>query len=118
MSQTKAQTSIIYSVNVRLGGGGMGSSLLEMLLGLQHANLLSQVIVSSCKTDRLPRALISQLGLIGRVQKRLSLYDPSEWLMGYLENWVFDHWASRVMHSGTIFSGWTGMCLTSLRAAQ
>ncbi len=109
---------ITYSANVRLGGGGMGSSILEMLLGLHAAGLLSQVLISSCKTDQLPRSLITQLGLWGRIQKRLSLYDPTEWLGGYLENRMFDRWASRAMRPSPIFSGWTGMCLTSLYTAQ
>jgi len=109
---------VAYSVNVRLGGGGMGSSILEMLIGLHQTGLLSQAIVSSCKTDRIRRELITQLGFLGRVQKRLSLYDPTEWLAGYLENRIFDRWASRVMRPARIFSSWTGMCLTSLRVAQ
>jgi hypothetical protein len=93
---------VAYSVNVRLGGGGMGSSILEMLIGLHQTGLLSQAIVSSCKTDRIRRELITQLGFLGRVQKRLSLYDPTEWLAGYLENRIFDRWASRVMRPANI----------------
>jgi glycosyltransferase involved in cell wall biosynthesis len=89
-----------------------------MLIGLHQAGLLSQAIVSSCKTALIPRELITQMGFPGRVQKRLSLYDPSGWLVSYLENRIFDRWANRVTRPARIFSSWTGMCLTSLQAAQ
>lgn len=110
--------NLVYAVNVRLGGGGMGSSVLEMLVGLHEAGLLKQAIVSSCKTDQLPRSLITQMGLVGRIQKRLSLYDPTGWVAGYIENRAFDRWASIVMQPSQIFSSWTGMCATSMRAAS
>ncbi len=110
--------SIVYSVNHRLGGGGMGNSVLEMLVGLHQAGLLKQVMVSSSKTEQLPRHLITSMGIIGRLQKRLCLYDPTEWLLSYLECRIFDRWVSQVMQSSPIFSSWTGICLTSLQKAK
>ena len=109
---------VVYSVNHRLGGGGMGSSVLEMLVGLHQAGLLKQAIVSSCKTDRLPRHLITEMGLLGRIQKRLSLYDPTGWLAGYVESRIFDRWTSAVMQPSQVFSSWTGICATSLQTAS
>lgn len=112
------QPQTVYSVNHRLGGGGMGSSVLEMLIGLYEAGLLKQVIVSSSRTTRLPASLITAQGLWGRAQKRLSLYDPSKWVANYLESCLFDWWASRVMKPAEIFSSWTGIALTSLQIAH
>jgi len=110
--------SIVYSVNHRLGGGGMGNSVLEMLVGLHQAGLLKQVMVSSSKTEQLPAHLITSMGVIGRLQKRLSLYDPTEWLLNYLESRIFDRWVSQIMPASPIFSSWTGICLTSLQKAK
>ncbi|MBI5300715.1 MAG: glycosyltransferase family 4 protein [Chloroflexi bacterium] len=109
---------VVYSVNHRLGGGGMGNSVLEMLIGLHQAGLLKQAIVSSSKTDRLPRVFITDLGFLGRLQKRLAIYDPSGWYLNYLESVFFDQWASRVMQPCQVFSSWTGICATSLRIAR
>jgi glycosyltransferase involved in cell wall biosynthesis len=96
----------------------MGSSVLEMLVGLHGAGLLKQAIVSSCKTDRLPRELVTEMGFLGRVQKRLSLYDPTGWCANYIEGRIFDLWTSRVMQPSPVFSSWTGICATSLRTAK
>ena len=96
----------------------MGSSVLEMLIGLHEAGLLKQVIVSSSITTRLPASMITAQGVWGRVQKRLSLYDPSKWAANYLESCFFDWWASRVMKPAEIFSSWTGIALTSLQIAH
>lgn len=108
---------VVYSVNVRLGGGGMGNSIEEMLRGLYEARLLKQVIVSSCKTTALPAHLITAQGFLGRVQKRLGFYDRSGWL-DYLFARVFDRWANRVMQPAEIFESWTFCCLTCLQTAK
>ena len=109
---------VVYSVNHRLGGGGMGNSVLEMLVGLHQAGLLRQVIVSSSNTDRLPRALITEMGFLGRAQKRMAIYDPTGWWLDYLESIFFDYWTSRVMRACRVFSSWTGICAMSLQVAR
>jgi glycosyltransferase involved in cell wall biosynthesis len=108
---------VVYAVNVRLGGGGMGSSQVEIIRGLLDAHLLKQVIVSSCRTSMIPARLITAQGFWGRVQKRLAFYEPSGW-GDYLANRLFDRWASYVMQSADIFEGWTGFCATCLQVAK
>lgn len=109
--------TIVYSANIRLGGGGMGSSVAEKLRGLHQANLLKQLIVSSFKPTDIPAALITAQGFWGRVQKRLAFYERSGW-GDYIVNRRFDRWASRVMQPAEIFESWTGFCMTSLQTAK
>lgn len=117
LSSANAHPAVVYSANVRLGGGGMGSSLVEPLVGLHQAGLLRQVFVSSHKASPLPPNLIRAQGVWGRVQKRLEFYDPTGWV-SYLVNSLFDAWVRRSLPLTPIFESWTGFCLNSLIAAQ
>ncbi len=108
---------VVYSANVRLGGGGMGSSLVQMIVGLHAANLLRQVIVSSYRPTPIPSGLITSQGLFGRALKRLAFLERTGW-GDYLTNRQFDRWASWVMQPADIFESWTGFCLSSLKTAK
>lgn len=109
--------SLVYAANVRLGGGGMGNSLVEIMRGLLERGWLKQVIVSSFKPTAIPAHLITAQGFWGRVQKRLAFYEPTGW-GDYFTNRLFDLWASRVMQPADGFEGWTGFCETCLRVAH
>jgi glycosyltransferase involved in cell wall biosynthesis len=95
----------------------MGNSLLEIVAGLDRANLLKQLIVSSNKATSLPSHKVVSQGWIGRGQKRLAFYERTGW-GEYLVNRLFDHWAVQVMQPADIFESWTGFCVTSLQAAK
>jgi len=109
--------TVAYSANVRLGGGGMGSSLLALVTSLHRAQVLQQVIVSSYKDVSFPTQLVTSIGLLGRLQKRSVIYDPTGW-SDYFANRLFDAWASRVIRPVEIFESWTGFCELSLMSAK
>ena len=108
---------VVYAANVRLGGGGMGNSLVEIMRGLLETHFLKQVIVSSFKPTAIPAHLITAQGFWGRAQKRLAFYEPTGW-GDYFANRLFDAWASRMMQSANTFEGWTGFCETCLQVAK
>jgi starch synthase len=111
------EAPVVYSANARLGGGGLGSSVAEILGGLYDAGLLRQVIASSCKSAPVPLRLLTTQGAIGRMQKRLAAYDPTGW-SDYLCNRIFDLWAGRIIQSSRLFESWTTFCITSLQQAR
>lgn len=108
---------IVYTANVRLGGGGMGTSLAEILRGLVQNNLLKQLIVSSYRATDFPPQLITSQGLLGRIQKRLAFYERTGW-GDWINNRLFDLWVSRIMQPADLFESWTGFCASSLARAQ
>jgi len=108
---------IVYSIDAKLGGGGIGATAHQAALGIYRAGALERIFVSSIAQTEIPTKLIHRLGFVGRVIKYAGAKDPSG-LIYSLEGDAFDRWVASQMPRGDIFHGWNGMCLRSLRTAK
>ncbi|MCI0477106.1 MAG: glycosyltransferase family 4 protein [Anaerolineales bacterium] len=109
--------NIVYSIDAKLGGSGIGFIAYNAAAGIHHAGLLARLFVSSNAQTTIPRAHIRQWGIVGRGVKYLAAKD-STGLIAYLENTLFDYWVAAQLPAADIFHGWNNMCLQSLRRAR
>ena len=108
---------IVYSVDAKLGGSGIGFIAYNAAAGIYHAGFVTRLFVSSNAQTTIPNALIRQWGILGRGLKYLAAKD-STGLIAYLENTFFDYWVAPQLPDARIFHGWNNMCLQSLRRAK
>jgi glycosyltransferase involved in cell wall biosynthesis len=100
---------ILYSIDARFGGSGIGYTAYNAVLGIYQAGGLRQLFINSNAQTAIPRALIRQWGLPGRGLKYLAAKDQTG-LINYLENLLFDAWVGAQISAGDICHGWNGMC--------
>lgn len=106
---------VIYSINARLGGGGIGNTALHAVKGPARQGLLKRVICSSAVPGVLDPAKIRSLGLAGRMSKRLSVLEKSGRLNN-LVNEAFSLWSSRVLESCDVLHCWSNLGRTLEKA--
>jgi len=103
---------VIYAVNARLPGGGVGNVAYHDAVGVQQSGHLQQLIASSLRDQTFANSRVSTLGLLGRAFKRLGLYDPTGYVYA-LDGALFDQFAARqltdcdIVHSWHTHSYWT-----------
>ena len=105
---------VIYAINARLGGGGIGSTALNAVLGPERAGCLKRVICSSNAQAAIRPRQVRSLGMLGRVIKRVAFLDKS----GRLNDWadpLFDRWASAVLEPSTVLHCWNDLGHTLAR---
>jgi hypothetical protein len=108
---------VIYSIDARLGGGGIGNVAQRAAEGIYRAGALTRLFVSSNAQDDIPTSKMQHLGILGRALKLLAAKDTTG-LVYHLESSLFDAWVAAHQLRGNIFHGWNGMCLWSLRQAR
>ncbi len=108
---------VIYSIDARLGGGGIGNTACQAVWGIYRASHLALVFASSNAQAEIPSSLIRQWGLLGRSFKYLGAKDGTG-LVYHFESQLYDAWVAARLPRGDIFHGWNGMCLRSLRQAK
>lgn len=105
---------VIYAINARLGGGGIGNTALNAVLGPERAGRLKRVICSSNAQAAIPPRRIRSLGLLGRAVKRIAHYDKS----GRLNDWadpLFDRWARAALEPSAVLHCWNDLSRTLAR---
>lgn len=107
---------VVYSIDARLGGSGIGYTAYNAVSGIYRAGFLKRAFVSSNKSD-IPGSLIGQWAPMGRILKYLGAKDPSGLIYHVDEN-LFDAWVAARLPAGDVFHGWNAMCLRSLRKAK
>lgn len=108
---------IVYSIDAKFGGSGIGWTAYNAVVGIYRAGFLARLFVNSNAQTTIPRTLIRQWGIVGRGIKYLAAKDSTA-LLDYLENTLFDFWVAAQLSTAHIFHGWNGMCLQSLRRAR
>lgn len=108
---------VIYSVNAKFGGAGVGNTAFHAVSGIYRAGSLERLFVSSNAQHRVPSSRIRQWGVFGRGIKYLSAKEPSG-LLDHLGNVLFDSWVAAQLPRGDIFHGWNALALHSLRAGK
>lgn len=108
---------VIYSIGVRFAGGGIGNIAYQAVRGIHQQATLTRLLASSSRPTEIPADLIHDMGLSGRILRRLAFHDPTRRLTP-LSNVIYDVWASRQMVPCDIFHGWDGQALRSLRRAK
>lgn len=108
---------VIYSINAKFGGAGVGNIAFHAVSGIHRAESLERLFINSNAQHRVPSSRIRQWGIFGRGIKYLSAKEPS----GLLDHWsnvLFDAWVAAQLPRGDIFHGWNGLALASLRASK
>ena len=108
---------IVYSLDAKLGGAGIGFIGYNAAVGIFQAGLLERLLISSNAQRTIPDSLIRQWGVLSRGVKYLAAKDPTG-LLAYLDNTLFDYWVAPQLPAAQIFHGWNNMCLQSLRRAK
>jgi len=108
---------VIYSIDAKLGGGGIGNTAYNAVEGIYQAGLLKQLFISSNAQKTIPLSLIHQWGILGRGLKYLGSKDKSG-LIYYLNSLAFDGWVTPQLSSGNIFHCWHGHALWGMRKAK
>lgn len=108
---------VIYSIGAKFAGGGIGRTAFHAVHGLYLHDLLQRLICGSYLPSDIPEEKIRSLGLPSRLLRKLATYDPSKRL-SYLDNILYDLWASRQMERSDIFHVWNGFGLQSLLKAK
>ena len=108
---------VIYVVNARLPGGGVGNVAYQQALGVQQHGYLHRLIASSLRDQSFAGSPASTLGLPGRIFKRLALYDPTGRVYP-LEDAVFDQFAARHVTDCDVLHGWHGHSYRAKRKAR
>lgn len=108
---------VAYSIGVRFAGGGIGNIAYQAVRGIHQQATLVRLLASSSRPTEIPAELIRDMGLPGRILRRLAFHDPTRWL-NPLSNVIYDAWASRQLVACDIFHGWDGQALRSLRRAK
>jgi glycosyltransferase involved in cell wall biosynthesis len=107
---------IVYGVNARLAGSGIGYRAYQAALAAHHRDLLVRLLVSSNAQTRIPHSLVREWGAVGRGSKFLAARDPTG-LLYHVEGVAFDAWSSMHLPAADLFCGWLGGCLRTLRRA-
>ncbi len=105
---------IIYSINARLAGGGIGDTAYYAVLGSYRAQCLKRVICSSSLPREIPREKIHSLGLFGRIQKRIASVDRSGRLNDAVDRF-FDDWSSAALEECDLLHCWSDLGRTLTR---
>ena len=108
---------VIYAINARLGGGGIGNTSFQAVQGPERAKCLKRVICSSNAQTDIPRQRVRSLGPIGRLMKRIAVTDAS----GRLDEWVnvvFDLWSSAVLEPCDVLHCWSDLGRTLARGKR
>ena len=108
---------VIYSIDARLGGSGVGYTGYNAAVGLYQAGILARLFVGSNAQTTIPAALIRQWGIVNRGLKYLGAKDSSG-LIYYLDSMLFDAWVAARLPQGDILHSWHGHSLWSLRKAK
>lgn len=109
--------SVIYSIGAKFAGGGIGTTAFHAVHGLYLHDLLQRLICGSYLPSDIPQEKIRSIGLPSRLLRKLATYDPSRQL-SYLDNIVYDLWASRQIERSDFFHVWNGFGLRSLLKAK
>ncbi len=96
---------VIYVVNARLPGGGVGNVAYYAALALQQHGYLQRLIASSLRDTSFDASPASTLGIVGRGLKRLTIYDPTDTLYR-IDDSLFDRFAARHVTACDIVHGW------------
>jgi glycosyltransferase involved in cell wall biosynthesis len=107
----------IYSVGVRLGQGGVGTTARHAVNGLWRAGFLSKLIVNSYYRVPLPRQAVHSMGWVGRAIKKIAFYERSGRATD-LTDAIFDAWAAPQVTACDVFHGWGNMSLRQIRRAH
>jgi glycosyltransferase involved in cell wall biosynthesis len=108
---------VIYSINARLGGGGIGNTAYYAVSGPERTGELKRVICSSNARSELPRRRVRALGVAGQIIKRLAFADKS----GRLNDWanrIFDRWSSIVLERCDVLHCWSDLSQTLARGKR
>lgn len=108
---------VVYSINAKFGGPGIGNIAFHAVSGIHFAGSLEKLFVSSNAQHRVPSTRIRQWGVVGRAIKYLSAKEPSG-LLDHLANVSFDRWVAAQLPRGDIFHGWNALSLRSLESAK
>ena len=108
---------IVYSVDAKLGGSGIGLTGYNAAVGIYRAGLLARLFISSNAQTTIPGHFIRQWGIAGRGSKYLAAKDPTG-LLAYLDNTLFDYWVAPQLPVAQVFHGWNNSSLQSLRRAK
>ncbi len=96
---------VIYVINARLPGGGLGNVAYQDAVGVQQYGCLHRLIAGSLRDQSFASSPVSTRGLPGRILKRLALYDPTGRVYA-LEDTLFDRFAARQVTGCDILHGW------------
>jgi glycosyltransferase involved in cell wall biosynthesis len=105
---------VIYSIGAKFAGSGIGTIAYHAVRGLYHHGLLHCLFCSSYRPSEIPRQKIRAMGLLSQSLRKLATFDTSRWL-GYLQNLLFDAWATRYLEPADLFHVWANFGLRSLR---
>ena len=108
---------IVYSVDAKLGGSGIGLTGYNAAVGIYRAGLLARLFISSNAQTTISGSFIRQWGIAGRGSKYLAAKDPTG-LLAYLDNTLFDYWVAPQLPVAQVFHGWNNSSLQSLRRAK
>jgi glycosyltransferase involved in cell wall biosynthesis len=108
---------VIYSIDARLGGGGIGTTAYYAIWGIDKFGHLEMAFVSSNAQERIPVVKVKALGKTGRLLKYLGAKDSSG-LLHFLESILFDIWAAVQLPQAEVFHGWLSMCHATIRKAK
>ena len=108
---------VIYSIDARLGGSGVGYIGYNAAVGLYQAGILARLFVGSNAQTTIPAALIRQWGIVNRGLKYLGAKDSSG-LIYYLDSMLFDAWVAAQLPHADIFHSWHGHSLWSAQRAR
>jgi glycosyltransferase involved in cell wall biosynthesis len=108
---------VVYSICARFGGSGIGYTAYHAACGIYRTDMLIRLFVSSNAQKDIPARLIWHWGVVGRGLKYLGAKDKTG-LLYYIESVLFDLWTAACLPRCTLFHGWNGMCLHTLRRAR
>ncbi len=100
-----------------MAGGGIGNTAYHAARGIHQAGRLKRLIVSSYVPTDIDAKLIKSMGLVGRALKKLASFDRTG-NADAIANSIFDLYAARQIVPCSIFHGWAGFSLQSLRRAR
>src|SRR5439155_14717227 len=95
---------IIYSIDARLGGHGIGTIAFHAAAAIFRRGWLTRCCISSNAQDTIPARLIRQWGMIGRATKYLAVKDATG-AVDLVERELFDIWLAKQLFGFDIFHG-------------
>lgn len=109
--------NVIYGINAKLGGGGIGYTAFNATVGIYRDGWLTRVFASSNAQRTIPATLVRDWGMFGKGIKFVGARDASG-LIYYLDAVLFDLWVTAQMPFATVLHSWNGMCLRALYRAK